>query len=215
MKSTYLTETLFSTTVLRLDFTAITVQLTHGGACASHGNPDETCDLVELIAGYSMERQDRKGKGGGGCLIYFKGKLTVVPFSDDIDEFREVESAWIEVSIMSQKFLLGALYRPPTDFSFYGNLQNILSKIITKRKNMILMGDLNSDLLQRSNENHPGKRLKRMLYSYDLTNMIKEPTRISDTTKTLIDLIIVMMIVMMIVKFISMEFLSLGYLITN
>ena len=47
MKSTYLTETLFSTTVLRLDFTAITVQLTHGGACASHGNPDETCDLVE------------------------------------------------------------------------------------------------------------------------------------------------------------------------
>ena len=48
MKSTYLTEILFSTTVLRLDFTAITVQLTHGGACASHGNPDETCDLVEL-----------------------------------------------------------------------------------------------------------------------------------------------------------------------
>ena len=49
MKSTYLTETLFSTTVLRLDFTAITVQLTHGGACASHGNPDETCDLVEQV----------------------------------------------------------------------------------------------------------------------------------------------------------------------
>ena len=48
MKSTYLNEILFSTTVLRLDFTAITVQLTHGGACASHGNPDETCDLVEL-----------------------------------------------------------------------------------------------------------------------------------------------------------------------
>ena len=92
---------------------------------------------------------------------------------------------------MSQKFLLGALYRPPTDFSFYGNLQTILSWIITKRKNIILMGDLNSDLLQRSNENHTGKRLKRILYSYDLTNIIKEPTRISDTTKTLIDLIIV------------------------
>ena len=121
-----------------------------------------------------MERQDRKGKGGGGCLIYYKDNQTVVPFSDDIDEFREVESAWTEVSIMSQKFLLGALYRPPTDFSFYGNLQNILSKIITKGKKN-LMGDLNSDLLQRSNENHPGKRLKRILYSYDLTNMIKEP----------------------------------------
>ena len=51
MKSTYLTETFFSTTVLRLDFTAITVQLTHGGACASHGNPDETCDLVESVFG--------------------------------------------------------------------------------------------------------------------------------------------------------------------
>ena len=144
-----------------------------------------------LIAGYSVERPDRKGKGGGGCLIYYKDNLTVVPFSDYIDEFREVESAWIEVNIISQKFLLGALYRPPTDFSFYGSLQNILSKIVTKRKNIILMGDLNSDLLQRSNENHPGKRLKRILCSYDLTNMIKEPTRISNTAKTLTDLIIV------------------------
>eukprot|EP00112_Aurelia_sp_Birch-Aquarium-sp1_P021970 Seg604.7 transcript_id=Seg604.7/GoldUCD/mRNA.D3Y31 product="putative RNA-directed DNA polymerase from transposon X-element" pseudo=true protein_id=Seg604.7/GoldUCD/D3Y31 len=143
------------------------------------------------ITGYSMERQDRKGKGGGGCLIYYKDNLTVVPFSDDIEEFKAVESAWIEVNIMSQKFLLGALYRPPTDFKFCGNLQTILSKIMTKRKNMILMGDLNSDLLQRSNENHPGKKLKRILYSYDLTNIIKEPTRISDTTETLIDLIIV------------------------
>ena len=144
-----------------------------------------------LIAGYSMERQDRKGKGGGGCLIYYEDDLTVLPFSDDIDKFREVEGAWIEVNIMSQRFLLGALYRPPTDFSFYGNLQNILSKIITKRKNIILIGDLNSDLLQRSNENHPGKRLKRSLHSYDLTNIMKEPTHTSDTTKTLIDLIIV------------------------
>ena len=54
MKSTYLTEILFSTTVLRLDFTAITVQLTHGGACPSHGNPDETCDLVELFTSSSL-----------------------------------------------------------------------------------------------------------------------------------------------------------------
>ena len=32
---------------LCLDSTAITVQLTRGGACASHGNPNETRDLVE------------------------------------------------------------------------------------------------------------------------------------------------------------------------
>ena len=32
------------------------MQLTHGGACVSHGNPDETCDLVEL----RMSSEDRK-----------------------------------------------------------------------------------------------------------------------------------------------------------
>ena len=144
-----------------------------------------------LITGYSIDRHDRKGKGGGGCIIYYNEKLTVVPLSSDIDETREIESAWIEVNIMSEKFLVGALYRPTTGLSFYGNLQNILSKILTRRKYIILIGDLNSDLLQRSNENYPGKRLKRILYSYDLTNIIKEPNRISDTTETLIDLIIV------------------------
>ena len=56
------------------------------------------------------------------------------------------------------------------------------------------MGDLNSDLSFKRNkdaESHFGKRLLRILRSYGMKCIIKEPTRISDTAQTLIDLIIV------------------------
>jgi len=42
-------QTCFWSPELRPENTAIAVQLIHGGACASHGSPTETCDLAESI----------------------------------------------------------------------------------------------------------------------------------------------------------------------
>ena len=56
------------------------------------------------------------------------------------------------------------------------------------------MGDLNSDLLYRgrtTQESYLGRRLQRILSTYGLKCVIKEPTRISENAQTLIDLIIV------------------------
>lgn len=56
------------------------------------------------------------------------------------------------------------------------------------------MGDLNSDLSLKSHEDaqsHLGRRRLRILRSYGMKCVIKEPTRISDVAQTLIDLIIV------------------------
>ena len=56
------------------------------------------------------------------------------------------------------------------------------------------MGDFNSDLSLKSKdgmETHLGRRLLRILNTYGLKCVIKEPTRISDKAETLIDLIIV------------------------
>lgn len=56
------------------------------------------------------------------------------------------------------------------------------------------MGDLNSDLSFKRNEDaesHFGRRLLRILRSYGMKCVINEPTRISDVAQTLIDLIIV------------------------
>ena len=51
------------------------------------------------------------------------------------------------------------------------------------------MGDLNSDLLSKNTAH--GKKLKEVIKSNRLENVIKEPTRITDSTKTSTDVLIV------------------------
>ena len=65
----------------------------------------------------------------------------------------------------------------------------MLEKVWSTRKNYVIMGDLDSDLSFK--RNHFGRRLLRILRSYGMKCIIKEPTRISDVAQTLIDLIIV------------------------
>ena len=70
----------------------------------------------------------------------------------------------------------------------------MLEKVWSTRKNIVIMGDLNSDLSFKRNEDvesHFGRRLLRILRSYWMKCIVKEPTRISDVAQTLIDLIIV------------------------
>ena len=52
---------------------------------------------------------------------------------------------------------------------------------------MVILGDFNSDLIAKGYE---GRRLLRILGSHDLHNVIKEPTRVTETTSTLLDLLI-------------------------
>ena len=57
---------------------------------------------------------------------------------------------------------------------------------------MILVGDLNCDMLHKPNnsESEYGKRLRRILCSCGLKNIINSPTRITANSKSLIDLVI-------------------------
>ena len=61
-----------------------------------------------------------------------------------------------------------------------------------KRKNILLLGDFNADLLPKRDPelNSEGKRLLRVLSSFDLHNVIAQPTRITSSSSTLIDLVI-------------------------
>ena len=135
------------------------------------------------IEGYFTIRNDRD-RNGGGVLLYYK---------DSLAEYEEhkmqvpntIEGVWINVQCQSQPLLFACVYRPPTD---------MLEKISSSRKNIVIMGDLNSDLSPERNkdaESHLGRRLLRILRSYGMKRVIKEPTRISDVAQTLIDLIVV------------------------
>ena len=55
------------------------------------------------------------------------------------------------------------------------------------RKEVIIVGDLNCDLISVSNYT---KRLNDLLNVFQMTQLIKEPTRITNTSATLIDVAI-------------------------
>ena len=141
------------------------------------------------VDGYKIARLDRTHKSGGGCMIYFSNNLSCFERSDLLFD---IEAVWIDITCDSQKFIIGCIYRPPGDSHFYQVFYSTLERIWMKRKNILLMGDFNADLFpKRSYElNSEGKRLLRILSSFDLHNVIVQPTRTTSSSSTLIDLVI-------------------------
>ena len=80
------------------------------------------------------------------------------------------------------------------EFAFLSGAMAILSgRFSFERKNLLVMGDLNSDMLLKGKaeeEKYLGRRLRNILTTYSLKNVIKEPTRIAENKQTLIELII-------------------------
>ena len=81
------------------------------------------------------------------------------------------------------------VYRPPKDKDSYNRFKNVLDHLWSKRNNILLIKDFNSDLLTK-NKNNQGKKLQRILNVFGLKNFIKKPTRVAASSHTIIDLII-------------------------
>ena len=71
----------------------------------------------------------------------------------------------------------------------FDELESLISSVESEDKNTIMLGDTNCNFLD--NSDNDTKHLKRILVTYKLTPLIKEPTRTTSDTKTLIDHIIV------------------------
>ena len=108
-------------------------------------------------------------------------------------EAKEIEAIWIEIHLCSQRLMIGTVYRPPDDSEFYSNFQTSLEKIWSERTNVLILGDLNSDLMlygKPEEEKYLGRKLLKVLNNFNYKNIIKRPRRLTDSTKTIIDLII-------------------------
>ena len=83
----------------------------------------------------------------------------------------------------SKPFIIVSVYRPPdAPPTFFIDLEDILKKIDDERKEMYILDDLNCDLLPIVSD-CATKKLKSLLETYLLSQLIDEPTRIT----TLID----------------------------
>lgn len=145
------------------------------------------------IPGYQLFRRDR-GSKGGGLVVYSRNDLSVIRRTDL--EKSNVEGLWPEVCLpKSRSFLVGTFYRPPTSSNHSVKdlmpvLEDTLQAATATGKEVIITGDLNCDLSAKRSLPTECKQLKSLLKAENLTQLIKQPTRITQDSSTLLDVII-------------------------
>lgn len=156
--------------------------------CLNETRLDSTISDNQIhIDGYSIIRRDRNRTGGGVC-IYVRSNLNYIVRHDLPTDAYEILSIDI-TKPNSSPFNVTALYRPPAcDDNFFSTMENIVRVLDNESIEYFLLGDLNCNYL--TNE-YCSRLVKLKLISqvYQLTQLITDPTRITSTSKTLIDVI--------------------------
>lgn len=140
---------------------------------------------------YSCLRRDRKGKGGGGLLVFIMKKYNIIKSSDSYKG--EVISFQLKINNKNYNFI--SCYKSPksNDDEFIDELGNILFEF-DPAEPMFIIGDLNMD--QACNK---GDVLKSFLDSFNFKNFVFEFTRVckkfykkknkAKSSKTIIDVV--------------------------
>ena len=124
----------------------------------------------------------------------------------------DFENIFIDILLPKTKpILLGVIYRPPSDMHFVENFNNCISNSNSfNSQEVILLGDFNVNLIDRnkklihekgyrflkdekkySTSIHLTKNYSQLLKTNGLKQIINNPTRITDTTESLLDHILV------------------------
>ena len=149
-------------------------------------NPEEKKHKFSppIFEGYSPYIGSTGSSLKGGCGLYVSDDLKHQPRKDlnmKIKEAHcEVETCWIELIIENQpNFLICVVYRHPKkdDTKTTENLSATLDKIKKEKKNTLVIGDINFDLLNHERNDNISNFLNMMLEN-GLQPCITEPTRI-------------------------------------
>ena len=127
----------------------------------------------------------------GGARLYVAEKYDFKQRADlMIYKTKELESVFIEANNKKGKNLIvGCIYRYPCmSVDEFNNdyFNKMLEKINKEKKDIILMGDFNINLLNHDSKSDTHEFLN-LIQSFPLTPHILKPTRITNRTKTLID----------------------------
>ena len=144
------------------------------------------------VPGYEVERTDRRNKKGGGVGILLSSRCKYTRRKDlELSNSACLESCFVELKNWNSNLIIGSLYRPPnTDVTnFMDKVRDIIITAQTEKKQIILGLDHNLDLLKEARHS-PTHKFLEMIYDNGLIPTITRPTRITTSTATLIDNII-------------------------
>ena len=139
------------------------------------------------IDGYLFVHK-RSPTQAGGVGIYVRSDIRV-KCNDYFDlNLKGCEDLWMDVELNCSKnnYLFGVIYRHPNSKvnNFLQELNTELSLITQKTKKCIIMGDIKVNLIEKST---PTVDYLLMLQSSSFSSVLSKPTRITPTSKTLID----------------------------
>ena len=150
---------------------------------------DEESEKALTLRGYETVCASRKKKSGGGVALLVRDGL-IFKERPDLSTFTEgvFESVFIEIlrgrGLKNQ--VVGAVYRPPgSDISCFSQEIARIMGLIGRMEGYI-MGDFNVDLLNKTHGGVMPDVLGEFM-SGGFYPLISLPTRITDTTATLID----------------------------
>ncbi|XP_057299458.1 uncharacterized protein LOC130630077 [Hydractinia symbiolongicarpus] len=157
----------------------------------THIEAQNGCDNNDLytIPGYNFISRCREIGKGGGVATYISEQLTWKRREDL--EVNDIECIWLEIFPKNAKsFLICCMYRPP-DSSLYLNsrfneiLREMLIAVNKLTLETIIMGDVNVNYLKQGDH----REIKDIFKLQSFVQLVKKPTRITQDTETLIDVI--------------------------
>ena len=150
---------------------------------------DNTIDDSEIaISNYTLTRRDRS-RHGGGVAIYIRNPIQFKIRNDLKDD--DLELLCIEINKPKMKpFLISTWYRPPNaPIELFEKFNCILNKIESSHLESTITGDFNCNILADVSDNNT-KHLIELCDLCQYSQLITQPTRITASSSTLIDLIL-------------------------
>lgn len=154
----------------------------------------ETCltekinDSEVHIDGYNLLRMDSHSRFTGGVAIYIKDCVKFSVISSECYD-KNVWMLAIQVSSVIKSGLYIVLYHSPNASHklFIEYLNTWIEKNVNFCEFVMLVGDFNIDLLKNTTYS---RKMKQVIKSFGLKQHVKTPTRITATSKTIIDFVI-------------------------
>ena len=160
--------------------------------CLNETKIDSTVPDSEIsVPGYAIYRQDRTCHGGG-VLVFAADHLTTKKLPHVSKKSNE--TLWVEIKRKKSKSVyVCAVYRPPVKGQNLDVVERYKSFLMScvdklpKNSEIFILGDFNCNMLQ---QNRLSGIIKDLCKARGLSQLVEVPTRITETSSTLIDLIL-------------------------
>ena len=104
----------------------------------------------------------------------------------------DLESLYVSILLPKTKpILIGVCYRPPTQANFYKLLEESLIESVSLDMEFILLGDFNTDLINKNKTCSLVKDLYNFSTMFGLGQLIDSATRITCQCSSILDLVFV------------------------